>query len=401
MIHALFLVTLAGWLPQDEPEEIPLEQEIEALIAKTNALESFRLVYDFESTTSNGETEAGTIEILYRAPDFGRAHVSVPSNEMDFWLVGDDVLVYVPEKGWKRGRIQEPAVCAVLDERFPLPDTATGGITLTLGLRRNADGQAGMDVHMGRGIGERKFLFSWLRSQSAASDVAREADAFVRSSDGDSRRVSRRTGLLEEHELESPEMHIRLRLRSSELDVELPPELLDPPREALDQPEDLELSRQLVHIPVTSLRRQAFERADRWLTRTANGLDERARANWRAVLEALHRPILEATHTRIDSDVGEKLEGAAEHLREERLRDPSAERLAKLTEGLGKSRDNLASSLANSLEKELEGLGSLDSVSHAGLHEVEHEIYSALWDELVATPLLARHDEELAAALER
>jgi hypothetical protein len=255
----------------------------------------------------------------------------------------------------------------VLDERFPLHESNDPGITLLLDLRREGNGEANLEVRMGRTPGERTCLLGWLDDPRTASDVERQENALLWNDEDLSRRISHRTGLLEELVLDSPEKQFRMHLRSAELDVELPAELFVPPREALDQPEDLELSRQLVHIPADSLRRLAYERAGAWLTRTKSDSDERARTDWREALDALHDPILEATRTRMDADLGAKIAQAAEHLREERVRDPSDEHLATLTEELGKSRANLEAMLAKVLEKQLEGLALPDSVSREEL----------------------------------
>jgi hypothetical protein len=394
--HAL--AVLACLTPLAQEDEPSFEEELAALIERTNALASFRLVYDVEST-SDGETKEGTIELLYRAPDFFRAQVSGFCGDMDFWLSGDEIHVYTLERGWMTGRFQEPAVCALLDQRFPPADGAVlRDITVFMDLRLAEGPTPELDVRGGRTLGERTYLLAWLGALRGKRDVAREEGFFVWGNEDLRRRISRRTGLVEELAYESAGTRRQVRLRSAELDVELPPQLLEPPRAARDEPEDPEFSRQL-QMPTATVRERAFKRADQWLTRTRGAFDESARADWRAVLEALHRPALEAMHARMDADMGAMFAKAAEHLREERARDPSAERLATLTEELGKSRAGGEAGLAKALKKQLESLDL--PVSRVALLEVEQELFPALWDELVAAPILARHDEELAAALER
>jgi hypothetical protein len=390
--------------PIVQDDERPLAEELATLSERTDAYRTLRLRYEVESTI-DGETGTTRMEIVYRAPDFGRVQVSTPTQDpskaMDLWLVDGRAYVHSAEHGWKAARDEEPPVCGVLDERFPRAD---GGKSQRIGLfadvRRGKDAHGSLDLRLGRRIGKRTYLLRWLEELGSASGVEREGDSYVWKEPGVLRRISRRTGMLEELELESPKGRVHLRLESAEIDGELPRELVQLPPEARAQPEDPELTQQFT-VPPRALRRLAFERADEWLTRNPRSLEARASADWHAVLVTLHRPTFVAFHAKMDADIGAKLAGAAEHLRQERAKDPSPERRAKLEEELGTSHTSLETMMAKALEKQLAALEPLDSVTHPALLEREREAFVGWWKELVAAPILARHDEELAAALER
>ena len=70
---ACILAALLWVTPQQEPEDPCIEQELAALIEKTNALESFHLVYD---TKGPGKERPKTFEFIYRAPGLARVRAS-------------------------------------------------------------------------------------------------------------------------------------------------------------------------------------------------------------------------------------------------------------------------------------------------------------------------------------
>src|SRR6185503_16696674 len=82
-------------------EEPTVEQELAALIEKTNALETFHLVYDMASSEDG---ESGSLELLYRAPDLGRAHLSSSEGDTDFWVQGKHMYVLADDR-WRSARL--------------------------------------------------------------------------------------------------------------------------------------------------------------------------------------------------------------------------------------------------------------------------------------------------------
>ena len=57
---------------QDPAVEPSIEQELDALIARTNGLVSFRALYRLEATGDDAEEGKGSLEVVYLAPDRGR-----------------------------------------------------------------------------------------------------------------------------------------------------------------------------------------------------------------------------------------------------------------------------------------------------------------------------------------
>jgi hypothetical protein len=65
------------------------------------------------------------------------------------------------------------------------------------------------------------------------------------------------------------------------------------------------------------------------------------------------------------------------------------------------SRASLEGRLAELLESHEKELPAIESLEQPPLFEIELEVIAELWDELVAGPILAHHDEQMAAALAR
>ncbi len=132
MVGFTQLLLLATLLNVQESEtERSISDEIAELIEKTNALSSFHASYQFEIRESVDETQFGSIEFAYEAPDRGRIKFSSPEGVMDLWSFGSRMTMHYPgedgKESWKTAAIPasafeplEPSEAErVLDERFP------------------------------------------------------------------------------------------------------------------------------------------------------------------------------------------------------------------------------------------------------------------------------------------
>ena len=72
------VLALACHAPAPEVREQSVEQEVAALVERTNALRSFHAVYDVEQS----DAASMTLDFVYRAPDLARARM----------VAGDDIV---------------------------------------------------------------------------------------------------------------------------------------------------------------------------------------------------------------------------------------------------------------------------------------------------------------------
>src|SRR5688572_5574327 len=283
---AAVLVAAALVAPQED-EEQSVQEEIAALIEKTNALETFHLIYDLKGKDEDGPID-GTMELVYRAPDLGRLRFSGSHGDIDNWIVGEHV--YFQQDGDWKSALAEPAhVKRVLFDLFPgAAKPLEAGVAVSLSLRLDDSGKGDFSLVFGKHSNGRSCLLGWLQNLQRLDGVLAEDSSLRWERDGILYLVSRATGLLEEAALTSEKGSCSLRLRESHLDVEQDSELTTLPAAALSAPEDPELTRSFASN-ASSLRRDAFLQVAYVLDLGSRTWGEPARNDWREVMDALHR----------------------------------------------------------------------------------------------------------------
>ncbi len=129
------------------------------------------------------------------------------------------------------------------------------------------------------------------------------------------------------------------------------------------------------------------------------------RADWVAVLDAIHREMIPERYSEWREENRRWIEGLAEHVRSVLDEDPSPESLAGVRQQAEDARKKLGDTLDEAEESYLEKLPAT-TCKHSThepreeLFEVEQEVIPPLWDELVREPMLAYFDEQIEAAFD-
>ncbi len=416
----LFLVRLACilaaalWLtPQQEPEELNVEQELAALIEKTNALETFHLVYDMTSPGEETPTKA-TLEFLYRAPDLARMHVTGDEGEMDVWMDEAQMVLRSDldeeDGAWHRALFPEPLPASLaLDEFFPNPESPIGpGAFLGMKVRDDSEtGKAAFEVSFGQASQGRAFLLGWLANLRKRSDelsIEDQSLSFVLAGEHYRLRVSRASGVLERVEADSSEGAIQLDLRECHLDEPLEEGLIEMPAAARAAALDPDMTRSLGALSSSrNVRHEAFLRLENQLQTDKLPWNERTRKDWGTVLDALHRPMVTEKNSGWIDELHEHVDQLAEWVSTQRAENDSPERHAELKQRVAEYRAKLEENFDSSQTGYVENLPSIESdrsEPRQELFDMEAEIIAELWDELLREPVLSAYDEKLAEALE-
>ncbi len=394
LLHLSLGLALVG-LGQSE-DEPSVEQELEALIAKTNALESFHLVYDFEQPETDVSAPGAMIEVIYRAPDLG--HVRFP--DADVWLV-DGTMYFQVEGVWRRATYPQPSAAAqALRELFPSDEPALGpGVFLSL------SGGAGHDlqVSFGWAASSRSTVLGWLSAMQRRAELTRDGSSFRWDSGENSYRVSRQTGVLERAEIGPLSRRVILQLRAAHFDIDLDPALVTLPEAARNAEPDPGRTRGLEALfPPGLLRTRAFLHVERLLAASQRPWDERARADWTSFLRLFYRDALQADCTERLGQLTKAVDGLATWCRSEMKGNDSPERRARMEAAVVKERGKLVERLDGDRVAFIETLQPppTDEVEpRQELFDLELQVIEAVWDELLARPVLALFDEQLGAAL--
>lgn len=372
-------------------EEPSIEQEIEALVAKTNALDSFHLVY--EVSPSKDMTRAAEMNLVYRAPDLGHFWMRDETVQVDAWWIGSTMYVDMG-KGWRHASMEWPAASRILDERFPREAKQRAlppGVTIYVSF--DEDGASATFAFLPAG---RSCALGWFEAMRRA-EVAREDGVLSWPAKGGRYQVSRESGLLQLVEAEIRSEPRTLRLKSAALDVELDSTLTTPPEEALQGAPDAEMARGMQGSAARVLRELGYTRA-----RARRPWDEQARDDWRVFLDSLHRPVLEDDCRNELRRLEDHLDQLAGRLRTEQGQGDSPDTRPRVEEAITAACGAFEELLGRNEKSLVESLPALVQ-SEGGREElsaIEREVVSAIWTELVGEPA-RKAFEERVAGLER
>jgi len=375
-----------------------LEEELAALVERTNRIETLHLVYEAESEV-DGEAETMTVELVYRAPDLGRMRVTSSKGVFDQWIVGDRLFIHA-EGRWQSAEMHmDSAGLRLLGEHFPREPGALGpGVAFGLTLRRQED-EVDFNLQCVAMPGGRDRLLGWIGKLQRGSGVVVEQSDLRLEEDGLVYVVARDSGLLRQVQASTQRGWVRFALREARVDESLDPAWTDLPEAARAAPESEELARAF-RSTLRTERLFAFGRVEGQLASGKREWNALARRQWEEVLEVMHgEPLLECQATTIERLRASIPEGA-ERSKRDRGEEDSPERRA-WEEKVAEARTSLASHLD---EGEAKYRASIEALTLPGVEprqellDVEAEVIAGLWDELVREPMLALFDESFAAA---
>jgi hypothetical protein len=387
----------AGSLEPQGEAEPTIEQELAALIEKTNALESFHVVYSMESTVE-GAPSGMSMEVDYEAPARGRLLVSTDDGEQDMWIDGDRM--YMCTAGvWRKAELPTFRTCRVLDELFPrASDTLAPGVMLDLRLERKGDGIA-FQIDLATALVDRSVVLGWLgKMRRDRSNVTVEGETLVWSGEGTRVTISRSSGFIEGIDVSTPRGESQVRSRSLRIDEALG-QSVSVPREAREVDTDAEFTRQLQARLLEDLRNAAFGRICARIDRGDSEWAGRTVVDWRSLLEVLHQERMDHRYAQWLEGVREGVRQRAESLREARGNDRSADALERLRRSAAEARVSLEETLDREETKYLESLSKGPDDLRQDMLDIEEAVVRERYDEVVRQPILTLYDEETKAAL--
>lgn len=415
---ALVLAGLALRAPlQERPAEPSTRERIAALIESANALDSFRARYELEK---NGAIEAEFV-LAYAAPGRGLLAVERGDGEAEAraetWVVDGVMSVRVDDGKGGGGSgdvdLSEPsesiaAASELLTERFPPAEPGIGPgpiFIMSWGVNAETD-KTDFDLKLAYERGDRPALLGWLvRLHREADELTLVDGRYVLEPDPRIHvEISAETGFVERIDLvgqDGTSASVLLR----ELEVGAVPlgESFEPDPLAADAPDVFAEGAERMRGHPRDFRRSAFGRIDAMLERGEREWDERTRADWRDVLEALHRPFVRSSFAGWRERSDARSRDFAGRLAQELEVAEGDEAVARLREVAANWRGALEANLASSLEaftRSLEVEGALPSslVRREALSDIEGEVLRTTFEAEVAAPLLASFDGLVAAA---
>lgn len=407
------ILAAALWVtPQQEPEEPSVEQELAALIEKTNALETFHLIYDMENSGVEWPSKA-TFEFVYRAPALARLHITSAEGEFDCWIDQEQVFMRsdVGEPGdgeWHRATFPEPPAASFqLDELFPRHGSPLGpgaGLQMTV-VENPESGKLRFDFSVGRQSYGRTVVLGWLEIlQQESAELMIEEESLVLEGDHYRLRVSRSTGVFEHFEGTTDAGTVKFRLRECLLDEPLDADLVELPSEARTSKLDPEMTRHFAYFfGPERLRLSAFLRVEGQLESNKRPWNELTRNDWRTFLDELHLDMIVTRYSKWIEELQEHVDQLVEWVRARRAENDSPETRAELERKMAESRAKLEEGFESSQNKYVESLPAIESERtepRQELFDIEAEVIAELWAELLCEPVLSAYDEKLAEALE-
>ncbi|HEX6885212.1 MAG TPA: hypothetical protein VF530_17695 [Planctomycetota bacterium] len=396
-IVAALVLSVAGLVPQGE--EPSLEEELAALVERTNRIETLHLVYEAQGE-KDGEPETMTLDLVYRAPDFGRVRLENSEGGIEQWFMGTRVY-FLCEERWQWAEFSSPpAAFQLLEEHFPRgSDALEPGLVFGLGFEPHEDGGFQFQLNGTLMIHGRDQLFRWHKKLQSGDGVVAEERELSWEEDGARYVVQRETGLLEQVYFQAARGWLRLTLREASVDEPLDPLLLELPEPARAAPESEELARAL-SWQLPSQRQWAFASVEWQLASGKREWNALARRQWEEVLGIMHRETILKSQAEMIAKLEVSIPDRAERSKGDRGEQDSPERKA-WEEKVAQARANLESGLAHAetrYRESVEALGLPGVEPRLELLDVEAEVIAALWDELVREPMLALFDESFAEA---
>jgi hypothetical protein len=397
MIPALLALAL-GAAPQQGAEAA--RARLEELIASTNDLPGFRAEY----VLRRGEEELGRIELVYRAPDRlvmsnrsdkGWARVGLDGERL--WMDSESgaagALAGAFELDDHGGPFEE--AMAVLERAFPRPpEQVDVGVRLSWGVNAETD-KTEFDLQIAWVRTGEERLLGWLHTlRTLEGGLSLEGDALVHVSPRVRAEVDAQSGFLRRLHMVGAEGEAReLALESLDVQGPLADELFARPSPAEGARDVSAQLREQMFKPA-ALRSESLLHIDA-LLREGRAFDERARADLRLFLEALHRPVLQANVARWRAGV---LEGIAEFSAEIAQRRQAGDAEADLRAVIDERRAQLVTSVDETLAKLRASLETATRNPRPSQHwvevrSIEDEVLGKMYGTEVAEPLLAAFDE--------
>jgi hypothetical protein len=407
MFELACLLLTSVFVPQDAAPERTIEQEIEDVIARANALRSFRAEYRVHGTKDDEITQ-GTIVIAYDASGRGEVHGDFGDSRVDTWLTSESFVFRTEDESgtsWKRATLPRLGTQDVLDRRFP-PKAGGLGPGVCFDFRSpgaGASDETMLQTHLHWSPTGRSVVLHGLDDlRSKSSQVEREGDVLRWSDEDTSWHWSRVTGFLQRFEYRgTAEDSCVLDLLEVEVN-EFASSELDLPDEATSAVEDEELSRALADGLLLHVRRAAFRRVTSRLGSGKLDWNDRTRADWRAVLDALHRERLPRLYSDWQTDLEDWIDAEAERVRSIVLRAPTDEEFIRLRDEINQARERLVLDFAETQETYLERLPGDTAATETSdaLLEIERDVVDEVFREIVSTPVLSELDEQMRAAFD-
>jgi len=389
--------SLALLAPQQE-QEPSIAEELEALIAKTNALESFHLVYRGSNGEEGDAAKEAHMEVAYRAPWEASFTLQTPEQGMEGHT--DEERFYLrqgadDEGAWRWCAIPDSVVRQTLDELFP-----RDGQRLGRGVAIDLKGTGGLQLAFVCGTYGRDVLLGWLRRMQHDAEHVSSAGENLLWSDGMLQlRVSRATGFPVSIVVSKDETELQLDLESAEFDGDVGPFVARPTEAERDE----ELGAPLRWMIAPGLLREGgFMRLESQLSAQKRSWDVRTRADWETFLRVLHTQMLRDSSEKWVAQLREGVDQTAAWARSKLAQQDTAENREALRKFLDEYERKLDDAFARSLERHVESLPEMHSNAHEPrqeLFDVEREVIERLYGELVSGPIHAYFDEQLEAVL--
>jgi hypothetical protein len=401
--HNYGVMVLAIVLPLARPgaqeELLSIPEEVQALMEKTSALGSFRLVYRGAPSDESDEGRNATLELTYRAPAHARMMVDLAGEGADLCLRGNRLFLSVRgegDEGWRSCAVPDSEARRTLDALFPEDKPLECGPSFEM------RGGRGVSLSLAFDHSGRDSLFEWFpRMLRRPEGVVRDGERLVWSDGGLELVLSRETGLPEEIHMEHEGEEFALVLESAQIDVDID-SWLELPEEASASEESEELEGVFAHlVSPPELRQRAFLRVERQLRLGTRSWNAETRSDWETFLEAIHGEVITARYSgwiqelrayadQMASWVRTTLAGGDQHrsVVEEAL--SKGERL--LEEGFSKAEETYAQDLPELDVRALE--------PRTELFDIERAVVERTLEEQVAEPVLTYFHEQVQAALD-
>jgi hypothetical protein len=374
-------VIVLSALRAQEQQEPTLEAELEALVATTNAQDSFRALC--RVTDSAGEVTE--VELLYTAPDLGGMRAS-GAVELELYVVGRTLYMH-SEGRWTKYELEDLVAIEVLEDAFGSDGDLAAGVVFSC-----AAGEDGGSFSVASVPVRHARMLDWLGMfQRSSSDVEIDGDDLLLERGVAHFRLSRKTGFLEEFRIQVEEKLCTVQL--IELTTDFAFEL---PEGAKSAHEDIQGALGMNHIMRTQLRASGYARVLSLVRREEVEWNARARDLWYQFMVALHEQWIDA-HVSLDP-WRDRIDQFARRL-SDRLEESPESRAALKTES-DENEEQLRRSLGSFGEKYRAELPPLEAGDEAEyLVDVEREVIEKLVGDLIATPVLDYFHEQVEAVL--
>jgi hypothetical protein len=422
MLVASVLALALGVAPvQDAAPEVTAGAVLDELIARTNALKSFRASYHFKK----GDEVDVRFELAYQAPDRMRLEIQQGADESlqvaRTWVIGSRLIVRSSRAGGGEvfGELDfehppEPAagILKALESAFQREPKGLGPgpqAVLAWGVDSGSD-KAEFDLRLVYQSEDRRALLSWLDSARRSQDeLALDGDCVVRR-DAKGRteaRIARTSGFVERlHLLGSDGTEANLELLGVELDPELEAELFAVPAPADGATDMFPDPIKAAFGGLPGIRRIAYAWADDALKSGRRAWDEALQRDWREVMQLLQDASLDRVHEGMQKTVAERSDALAAALRDAlgKAAPGDAKVLADLRDQAARQRETLSGAIDQELTRYQEVLAKPVLREPGSQHlpdllAVEREIVARDFEAKVRKPLLELLDARVRAAL--